>query len=95
MTAVEQVVAVIDVADVDVVSVIPVVRPVLRPWIHETEPIPPVLEAGKSANNQKGPAIDPETVVWPKGSAEAIFGYAVAVIPATLLPGAVVRFPAF
>lgn len=95
MTAVEQIVAVIDIADIDVVSVIPVIRPVLRPWIHETEPVPSVLEAGKSANNQKGPAIDPETVVRPKVAAETVVRNPVADVAAALAPGAVIRLPAF
>src|SRR5580692_8495909 len=46
---VEQVVAVAAVDDVHVVRFIPVIRPILRPGVNETEPIPTVQKAWISA----------------------------------------------
>jgi hypothetical protein len=45
-----QVIAVIDVDDINIVGVVPVVRPVSRPWVNEAEPIALVLETWISAN---------------------------------------------
>jgi len=94
MTAVEQVIAVIDVADIDIIGVIPVICPVFRPWINQTEPITSVLEAGKSANNKEGAAVNPEPMVGPKVTAETVVRNPVADIAAALPPSAVVRLPA-
>jgi hypothetical protein len=91
--AVVHVVAVVDIADIDFVVVIPVISPVLRPWVYRTEPITLVLEAWISAYNQEGQAVNTESMVRPKVSAEAVVRDAIAVVAAALLPGAVVRFP--
>jgi hypothetical protein len=88
--AVVQVVAVVDVGDVDVVSVVPVIAPVFWPWVDETDPIAPVLEARISAYNQKGQAVDAESMVRPKVSTEPVIRDAVAVVAAALLPAAVI-----
>jgi hypothetical protein len=90
MPAVEQVIAVVDVADIDIVGVIPVRRPGFWPRVNETEPIAAVLEAGISAHNQEGEPIDSEPMFRPKVSTESIVRNAVAVVAAALLPGAVV-----
>ena len=93
ISAVEQVVTVIDVGYVDVVGVVPVIRPVFRPRVDHTEPIAVVLEAGVSAHNQEGETVDAELVVLAKVSTKALVGNAVAVVATPLLPGAVVGIP--
>ena len=88
--AVEQVIAVVYVGDVDVVGVVPVVRPRSWPWINKAKPIATVLEARVSANNQEGKTVDAESMLRPKVSTESVVGDAVAVVATTLLPIAVV-----
>jgi hypothetical protein len=94
ITAVVQVIAIVDVGHVNVVVVIPVVPPVLRPWVNKTYPIALVLEAGLPANNHEGEAIDAKPMVPAEVSSISVVGNAVAVVAATLLPVAVVRVPA-
>jgi hypothetical protein len=93
ISAVVQVVAVIHIGDVNVVVVVPVIAPIFRPRVNGTEPITVVLEARVSADNQEGEAVDAESVVLTKISAEAVVRDAVAVISAALLPVAVVGVP--
>ena len=88
--AVEQVIAVVGVGDVDVICVVPVIRPVFWPWVNRTEPIATVLEARVPANNQEGKTVDSESMLRPKVSTEPVVGDAVAVVATTLLPIAVV-----
>jgi hypothetical protein len=57
------VVAVVYVGDVNVVIVVPVGSPVIRPWINRAEPVAVVLEAGISADYQEGETADAEAVV--------------------------------
>jgi hypothetical protein len=52
------------------------------------------LEAGISAHNEEGEAVDAEPVVLTEISAETIVRNAVAVIATALLPAAVVGIPA-
>ncbi len=92
--AVEQVVAVVDVGDINVVCVVPIIRPVFRPRVNHTEPIAAVLEAGISAYNEEGEAVDAEPMVAAEVSTEALVRNAVAVVAAALLPSAVVGIPA-
>ncbi len=91
--AVVQVIAVVDVGDIDVVVVVPIVAPVFRPRINGTYPIAAVLKARVSANNQEGETVDPESMLRPKVSAESVVRDAVAAVAATLLPRAVVGVP--
>ena len=95
VAAIIQVITIVDVADVDFVSVIPVVRPVLRPWIHQAEPITPVLKARKTSNYQERPAVDSEPMLRPKISTEASIRDAITVVASALLPCVMVRLPAF
>jgi hypothetical protein len=90
IAAVVQVIAVVHVVHVDIVIVIPVVAPRIRPWIHRADPITAVLEAGISADHQEGKSLDAKSVVWPKVSAKPVFGNAVAAIASALLPGAMI-----
>jgi hypothetical protein len=52
------------------------------------------LEAGISADNEEGEAVDAEPVVLTEISAEALVRNTVAVVATTLLPVAVVGIPA-
>jgi hypothetical protein len=79
-----KVIAVVDVGDIDIVVVIPIVSPVFRPGVNETDPIALILEAWVSANNQEGQAVDVESVVRTKVSTEMVAGDTVAVVAATL-----------
>jgi hypothetical protein len=51
------------------------------------------LEARESAHNQEGQSVDAEPMVLAKVSTEAVVRDAVAVVPAALLPIAVVGIP--
>ncbi len=92
--AVEHVIAVVDVGHVNNVGVVPVIRPVLRPWVNSAKPIALVLEAWIPANDQERQPVDAEAVVRAKISSIAVARNAIAVVPASLLPVAVVRLPA-
>jgi hypothetical protein len=92
--AVEHVIAVVDVAHVNNVGVVPVIRPVLRPWVNSAKPIALVLEAWIPANDQERQPVNAEAVVRAKISSIAVVRNAIAVVPASLLPIAVVRLPA-
>ena len=91
--AVIQVVAIVDVEDIDIVVVVPVISPRFRPWVDFTKPITLVLEAWEPADYQEGEAGDAEAVIPAKVSPEAVVGDAVAAISATLLPSAMVGLP--
>ena len=88
-----QVIAVIGIDDINVVIVVPVIPPVFWPRVNGSDPIAAVLEARVSANNQEGQAIDSESMVLTKVSAETVVRNAIAVVAATLLPSAVLGFP--
>jgi hypothetical protein len=94
IAVVVQVIAVIDVGDVDIVGVVPVIRPVAWPWINNTEPIALVLEARVSANHQEGESVNAEAMLPPKVSPEPVVRDTVAAVAATLFPTAVVGVPA-
>ena len=93
MTAVVKVIAVVNVGDVNVVIVIPVIAPVFGPRVHETDPIALVLEAWVTAHNHEGESVDAEPMVLTEVTAIAVVWNAIAVVAATLLPAAVVRIP--
>ncbi len=87
---IEQVVAVVYIGDINIVVVIPVIPPVIRPRVNQTDPIALVLEARISAHNQERQSINAEPMIPPEVSTETVVRDAVAVVAATLLPGAVV-----
>ena len=89
-----KVIAVVDVGDINVVVVIPVISPIFRPWVNETNPKALILEARIPAYNQEGSSVDAEPMVRPKVSTEPVIRDAVAMVAATLLPVAVVGVPA-
>ncbi len=88
-----QVIAVIGIDDINVVIVVPVIPPVFRPRVNGSDPIASVLEARVSAHNQEGQAVDSESMVSTKVSAETVVRNAIAVVAATLLPSGVLGFP--
>jgi hypothetical protein len=90
---IKQVIAFVDIRDIDIVSVIPVVRPVPWPRVNEAYPVAFVLESWISANNEERKSLDAEAVVRPEESAETFVRNAITVVAATLLPGAVVGLP--
>ncbi len=90
VSAVVQVVAVVDVGHVNIVGVVPVTRPVLRPWVNRAEPVALVLEARIATHHQKGQAVKAETMIWAKVSSITVVGNAIAVVSTSLLPIAVV-----
>jgi hypothetical protein len=61
--AVVHVVAAVYVRDINVVIVVPVGSPVIRPRINRAEPVTVVLEARISADHQEGQTADAEAVV--------------------------------
>jgi hypothetical protein len=89
-----KVIAIVDVRDVNIVVVIPVTAPVFRPRVNEADPIALIMEARVPSNNQKRQAVDAEPMVPTKVSTVTVVRDAVTVVPATLLPVAVVRVPA-
>ena len=91
--AVIQVVAIVDIVDIDIVIVVPVIAPGIRPGIDGADPIALVLKARVSAYDQEGEGIDAEAVARPKVSAVAVVRNAITSVAAALLPGAVVGLP--
>jgi hypothetical protein len=92
--AVVHVIAVINIGDINVIVVVPVISPVFRPRVKGTDPIALVLEARVSAHNLEGKAGNAKPVVLTKVSAVAVVRDTVAAISATLLPVAMVGIPA-
>ena len=93
ISAVVQVIAVAGIGDINVIVVIPVVAPVFRPRVNETDPIALVPEARVPTHNHEGQPVNAESVVRTKVSTETVVRDAVAVISATLLPVAMVGIP--
>ena len=93
MSAVVHIVAVISVIDEDIVVIVPIIRPVLGPWVLKRYPVAFVLEARVSAISSERQAGNPEPMLWAKVAAIAFLGNPVAAVSAALLPGAVIRPP--
>jgi len=83
----------IDVININVVGFVPRRRPILRPWIHERDPVAVVLETRIPAHEKHRKGAHAEEVLSPEVEPEAVIGNSVAVIAAALLPGAVLRIP--
>jgi len=88
------VIAVPGIVDIHIIVVIPIVRPVFRPRIKDTEPKAAVLEAGIPANHYHRVAVDAERVIRAEVTPITVLWNAVAVVAATLLPGAVLGLEA-
>jgi hypothetical protein len=93
ISAVEQVVSVTLVIDINVVCLIPVVAPIVGVRIHHREPVAAVLETRIAALIHEGKAIDAEVVTSTVVAAEIIVGNSVAMVAAALLPAAVIVIP--
>ena len=91
--AVVQVIAVFGVNDIHIIVVVPIVRPVLWPWVHETEPKASVLEPRIPAIQLHRVPVDVEPVIRPKAATIVGIWNAVAGITATLPPIAVLGLP--
>ena len=91
--AVVQVIAVFGVNDIDIIVVVPIVCPILWPWVHETEPKASVLEPRIPAIQLHRVPVDAEPVIRPKAATIVGIWNAVAGITATLPPIAVLGLP--
>src|SRR5450631_308769 len=91
--AVVQVIAVLGVNDIHIIVVVPIVRPVLRPWVHETEPKAAVLEPRIPAIQLHRVPVDAEPMIRAKAATIMGIWNAVAGITATLPPIAVLGLP--
>ncbi|MBZ5527052.1 MAG: hypothetical protein LAN71_03995 [Acidobacteriia bacterium] len=94
MSSVVQVIAVLEVHDIHLIVFVPVVRPVFRPRVHKTEPKTAVLEAGISAIHLHGIPVHAEPVIRTEVPTVTVLWNTIAVVPAPLLPGAVLGLPA-
>ena len=72
---------------------VPVVSPIFWIRINGTEPITAVLEARKPSDLNERKAVDAEPVIPTIVTAIIVIRNAIAAVPATLLPRAVLRFP--
>lgn len=89
MSAVVHVVPIVRIDNINVISLIPVVGPTIRPRINHTEPIASVLKARKPANNHIRLAVDDKRVAGAKVAMVVVLWDAVAVVATALLPIAV------
>ena len=72
---------------------VPVVSLIFWIRINGTEPITAVLEARKPSDPDERKAVDAEPVIPTIVTAIIVIRNAIAAVPATLLPRAVLRFP--
>src|SRR6266568_2178342 len=93
ISAVEQVITVATVVDVNIVGLIPGWTPILRIRIHDREPMAAELEARVAALIRKGKSIDTEPVSVAIVDAEIVVGNPVATIAAARMPIAVFGLP--
>jgi hypothetical protein len=94
MLTVVHVIAVSGVVDVHVIVVVPIVRPVFRPWVNDTEPKAAILEPGVPTRKNYWETVKPEPVNLAEGVTETVVGNTVTVVAASLLPPAVLGLPA-
>ncbi len=91
--AVVQVIAVFGVNDIHIIVVVPIVRPVLWPRVHETDPKAAVLAPRIPTRPlQRGPGLA-EPVIRAKAATITVIWNTVAVVAATLLPVTVLGLP--
>lgn len=93
ISAIEQVIAVIDVGNINVVVVVPLIPPILWPRVNHAEPVALVLESGISAHDQERKSVDAESMIWTKVSTETVLRNTVSMVATALLPVAVIRIP--
>ena len=88
IATVVQVVTIV-IADVNLVSLVPVIHPVFRPGIHEQEREAAVLET-RIAHVHDGAAVDPEPVLTPETEIEPGLRNVVTAVASTLFPSAMI-----
>src|SRR5579864_5679041 len=88
-----KVIAVFGVNDIYIIVVVPIVRPVLWPRVHETEPKAGVPESRMPAIYFHWVTVDAEPVICTKVAAIVVFWNPVATVSTTLPPVAVLRLP--
>ena len=93
MLTVVQVIAVSGVVDVHIIVVIPIVRPVFRPWVNDTKPKAAILEPGVPTRKNHRETVKAKSVILAEGVTETIVGDTVTAVAAALLPFAVLRLP--
>jgi hypothetical protein len=91
MPAVVKVVPIV-VVDVNVIGLVPILRSVFRPGIHEHERVAVVVEPGIT-HVDRGAAVHPEPVLTPEIEAEVGLRNVVAAIASTLRPAAMFLIP--
>jgi hypothetical protein len=91
IVAVIKVVAVV-VVDINVVGGIPVIGPVFRPWIHQQEGIPAVLETRVPQIHHRARP-EPEVVLAAEIEAEGLLRNVGTAVASALRPGAMVGGP--
>ena len=93
ISAIVQVIAVTGVVNIHIIVLVPVARPIFRPWVDNIKVKTVVLESRMSANHRYGMAIDPERVGRPKMASVPVLRNPVTVVTAALLPIAVLGSP--
>ena len=91
--AIEQIIPIAAVIDVNIVGLIPGWAPVFRIGIHHCEPAAAVLEARVASFIAEGKAIDAKEVVVAEVAAEVVVGYTIAAVAAACSPAAVFVIP--
>jgi len=91
IAAVVKIVSVV-VVNVDVVVLIPVVSPILRPWINHQERIPAVLESRISFIHRRA-RVEAEEVLAAEIKVEAVLSHIEAAVASALGPGSMVGLP--
>lgn len=91
--AVVEVIAVVDVVDVNVVGFIPGGRPIFRQRIYDAQPKTVVLESRVTADHHDRVVVDMKPVGAAEVHAESVFGDAVAAISAAVVPGVMFALP--
>jgi hypothetical protein len=93
MPTVVQVITAVEIGDIDLIGVVPVVCPIRRIWVDDTEPVAAALEAGISPDDQERKTSNSESVPLSKVSAEAVVGNPIPSVSAALLPATVILRP--
>src|SRR5579864_3822212 len=88
-----QVIAVFGVNDIHIIVVVPIVRPVLWPRVHETEPKTGVPESRRPAICFQRVSVDAEPVICTEVATIVVLWNAVASVSPTLPPVAVLGLP--
>jgi len=88
-----QVISAIEVGNVNIIGVVPVVGPVRGVRIDHAEPVTAILEPGISPDNQEGETSNSKSVLLSKVRTEATVRDSISYVSATLLPATVLYGP--